>query len=216
MVNFKLGEEVRNEVINMSRARDKEKNLSSQQDLQLWPSVHRSDALTTELRRIRGELCHIQSSCVRPSDRCTEGHRFNSCPALRFFLCLMLCSWHVDHITSHSFTELKVYLLSLFITYITISYFVLFGMIIRNDHVHFPWSLCMTLPIGRTHVIHEPCNKPFSPQVLRSSVVRASDRCTESHRFNTCRGLRCFLCPMLLTCWSHHFWRYKPDTTRVE
>ena len=35
MVNFKLGEEVRNEVINMSRARDKEKNLSSQQDLQL-------------------------------------------------------------------------------------------------------------------------------------------------------------------------------------
>ena len=48
-----------------------------------------------------------------------------------------------------------------------------------------------------THVIHEPCIWPISPQVLRSSVVRASKWCMEGHRFSSC--------PMLLTCWSHHF-----------
>ena len=171
------------------------------QELNLWPSVHRSDAPTTQLRGIRGELCHIQGSCIRPSDRCTEGHRFNSCRGLRFFLCPTLCSWHVDRLISHVFTELKVYHLSLFITDMTISYFVLFVLI---------------LAIRRTHVIHEPCNWPSSPQVLRSSVVRACDRCTEGHRFNSYRESDFFLCPMLVTCWSLHFSRYKPDTTRVE
>ena len=143
MVNFKLGEEVRNEVINMSRARDKEKNLSSQQDLQLWPSVHRSDALTTELRRIRGELCHIQSSCVRPSDRCTEGHRFNSCPGLRFFLCLMLCSWHVITSLLISSPSLKfTFFLYLSHTWrFHISYFSewSFGMIMSIFHDLYVW-----------------------------------------------------------------------------
>ena len=29
------------------------------------------------------------------------------------------------------------------------------------------------------------------------------------HRFNSCRGFRFFLCPMLATCWSNHFsWNY--------
>ena len=40
---------------------------------------------------------------------------------------------------------------------------------------------------------------------LQSSLVRASDQCAEGHRFNSCRGLRHFLCPMLVKCWSHHF-----------
>ena len=44
---------------------------------------------------------------------------------------------------------------------------------------------------------HEPCIWPSWPRVLRSSVVRASDRCTEDHMFNSCRGLRFFLCPQL-------------------
>ena len=35
MVNFKLGEEVRNDVINMSRAGDKQKNLSPREELNL-------------------------------------------------------------------------------------------------------------------------------------------------------------------------------------
>ena len=33
-----------------------------------------------------------------------------------------------------------------------------------------------------------------------SSVVRASDRCTEGHGFDSRWGLRFFLCPMLATC----------------
>ena len=33
-----------------------------------------------------------------------------------------------------------------------------------------------------------------------SSVVRASDRCTEGHGFDSRRGLRFFLCPTLATC----------------
>ena len=35
MVNFKLGEEMRNNVINLSRAWDKEKNLSPRKELNL-------------------------------------------------------------------------------------------------------------------------------------------------------------------------------------
>ena len=59
----------------MSRARDREKHLSPRQKLNLWPSVHRSDALTTELRRARDELDYIQGFCA-------------------------LCLWHVFLITS--------------------------------------------------------------------------------------------------------------------
>ena len=65
MVNFKLSEEMRNDVINMSWAWDKEKKLSFQQELNLWPSVHWSDALSTELQRTHGELGLIQGSCMR-------------------------------------------------------------------------------------------------------------------------------------------------------
>ena len=39
------------------------------------------------------------------------------------------------------------------------------------------------------------------PQCLRISVVIASDRYTEGHKFNSCRGLRLFLCLVLVTCW---------------
>lgn len=41
--------------------------------------------------------------------------------------------------------------------------------------------------------------------VLRSSVVGASDQCLEGLRFNYCRGIRFFLCPVLLTFWLCHF-----------
>ena len=42
--------------------------------------------------------------------------------------------------------------------------------------------------------------------VLRSSVVMASEwSATEGHRFHSCLGLIFFLCPVLVTCWSHHF-----------
>ena len=61
-----------------------------------------------------------------------------------------------------------------------------------------------TIPSSTTHVIHEPCIRPCSPRVLRSSVVRASDRCRKGHRFNSCWGLRFFLCPVHVKCWSYY------------
>ena len=40
------------------------KKLSFRQELNLWPSVHWSDALSTELQRTHGELGHTQGSCM--------------------------------------------------------------------------------------------------------------------------------------------------------
>ena len=66
-------------------------------------------------------------------------------------------------------------------------------------------STLLILAVCRMPVIHEPGMWVTLPWVLHSSMVRASDRCTEGHRFNSCQGLRFFLCPMLATCWSHYF-----------
>ena len=63
MVNFKLSEEMRKDVIIMSRARDN-KSESRQEFGTYEIPQHRSDALTTELRRTRGMLGHIQGSCL--------------------------------------------------------------------------------------------------------------------------------------------------------
>ena len=54
MVNFKLSEEMRNDVINMSWPQDKKKIWVTERN---WTyDLHQSDALTTELRRTRGKL----------------------------------------------------------------------------------------------------------------------------------------------------------------
>ena len=45
---------------------------------------------------------------VRASDRCTEGHCV-SIPVGDSEFFFVQCSWHVDHIISHFFTELKIY-----------------------------------------------------------------------------------------------------------
>ena len=37
-----------------------------------------------------------------------------------------------------------------------------------------------------------------------SSVDRAPARCSGGHGFNSCWGLRIFLCPMLVSCWLIH------------
>ena len=76
----------------------------------------------------------------------------------------------------------KIYHHSLFITHMTI-------------------STLLIVAVCRTHVTHEP----QLTTVFHNSVVRLSDRCTGGHRFNSCQGLRFFLCPVLVTCWSHHF-----------
>lgn len=79
-----------------------------------------------------------------------------------------------DHIISHFFTELKIYYHSLFITYLTI-------------------SALLIIAVSRMHVINETFK----------SLVRVSDRCTEGFRFNSSRGLRFFLCALLVTCSSN-------------
>ena len=38
-----------------------------------------------------------------------------------------------------------------------------------------------------------------------AQVDRASIWCFAGHRFESCRGLRFFLCPTLVTCWLFHF-----------
>ena len=42
-------------------------------------------------------------------------------------------------------------------------------------------------------------------QFCVAQVDRAPARCLGGHRFESCRGLRFFLCPTLVTCWSFHF-----------
>ena len=39
-------------------------------------------------------------------------------------------------------------------------------------------------------------------------VDRASARCLGGHRFESCQGLRFFLCPTLMTCWLFYFSPY--------
>ena len=61
MVDFKFREENNDKRCDQhARARNKRKNLSPREELNLRPSVHRSDILTTELRWACGELGHIQ------------------------------------------------------------------------------------------------------------------------------------------------------------
>ena len=55
IVNFKLSEEMRKDVIIMSRASESRQEIGTCDIPQ-----HRSDALTTELRSTRGMLGHIQ------------------------------------------------------------------------------------------------------------------------------------------------------------
>ena len=104
----------------------------------------------------------------------TEAHRF-TIPVGDLDVFFVPCSLHVDHIISYFFTGLKLYHHSLCNTHMTI-------------------STLLILAVRRAHVIHEPCIWPSLPRVLRRSVVRASDRCTEGHWINS------FLCPVFVTC----------------
>ena len=55
----------------------------------------------------------------------------------------------------------------------------------------------MANPSSLQNACHTWTYKANPPQVHRSSVVIASDRSTEDHRFNSCRGLRVFFLPVL-------------------
>ena len=69
---------LRIDVINMSQAQDKEKIwFPGWNQTYVWPSVHWSDALTTELQSTRVELGHIQGSCmtcILHTDRINNGN----------------------------------------------------------------------------------------------------------------------------------------------
>ena len=116
---------MRNDVINMSRARDKEKNLSPWQKLDqpVWCSHHWT----------------------------TRG------------------SWRSWTIYKVSLSRAR-------------------GMLITSFLIFSP-SFKFTIFIYHTH---DDCILPSLPQVLPSSVVRASDPCQKGHIFNSCRGLRFF------------------------
>ena len=62
------------------------------------------------------------------------------------------------------------------------------------DHIQDSYMTCIVytariineidiLALPRRHVIHQLCIEPSSSQIVRSSVVRAFDRCTEGHGF---------------------------------
>jgi len=112
-------------------------------------------------------------------------------------LFLVACSLHVDCILSYFFTELKIYQ-SIFL------------------YLSLTWRFwLLILSVCRMHVIHEPCLWPSPPRVLHSSVGRALILISVQeviHRFDSCQGLKFFLCPVLVTCWSDHFsflhWAY--------
>ena len=68
MVNFKLGEEMRNDVINMSRGRNKEKNLSPQKELNLAGPAHHESFVAQWLEHSTGVRKVIGSISVGDSD----------------------------------------------------------------------------------------------------------------------------------------------------
>ena len=67
---------------------------------------------------------------------------------------------------------------------------------------HITISTLLILAVYKTLVIHEPCMWPSSQRVLRSSVVRASDRCTENQGSNPVGESRRWIVKSLLTKWS--------------
>ena len=62
----------------------------------------------------QSSLWVLCSSVIRASDWCMEGHTFNSCWGLGFFLCPVLVTSWLHHL-SYFFAELKIYHFSLFI-----------------------------------------------------------------------------------------------------
>ena len=109
---------MRSVVINMSRARDKRKNLNPREELNLKPSFHRSDTLTTELRWTCGKLGHIhihhttlaygparhKSFVAQLLEHPTAVRKVTgSIPVGDSDFFFAPCLWHVDHITYHDY-----------------------------------------------------------------------------------------------------------------
>ena len=103
---------VKGELVNVTRAWDKEKNLRPRQESNPWPPEHK----VAHYPMSYGELI-TEFKCDRRPELCKDsgGHGFDSCRGLRFFLSPTLVSCWFIHI-SHFFSELKIHHLYSLIT----------------------------------------------------------------------------------------------------
>ena len=92
------------------------------------------------------------------------------------------------------------------------------------DHIQNSYMTCIVhtariineidiLAVRRRHVIHQPCIQPSSSGILGSSMVRASNRCTEGHRFNSCWRLRLIMLIMPFLIIACHYALQKETKT---
>ena len=113
------------------------------------------------------------------------GHGFDSRRGLRFFLCPTLVTNWIFH-------------LSYFFPSLTFTIFL-------SSLSHTVLSTLLILAVCRTRVTNELSKYDLARhESPSSSVVRAPDRCTGGHGFDSRRGLRFFLCPTLVTNWIFH------------
>ena len=66
-------------------------------------------------------------------------------------------------------------------------------------------STVLFLAVWRIPVTYELSQMILFSVSSYSSVNRVPAWCSEAHVFDSCQGLRLFLCPMLVSCWSVHF-----------
>ena len=121
-----------------------------------------------------------RSSVDRAPARCSGGHGFDSCRGLRIFLCPTLVSCGLIHLDI-SLPSLK------FTIFINLSLLTM-------------TSIALILAVCRTPVIYELREITLLSMSSRSSVDRAPARYMGGHGFDSCRGLRIFLCPTLVSC----------------
>ena len=72
---------------------------------------------------------------------------------------------------------------------------------------NFPFNYRCNLAVCRTCVTTNSVRSYYDlarHESPSSSVVRAPGRCTGGHEFDSCRGVRFFLCPTLVTNWIFH------------
>ena len=118
------------------------------------------------------------------------GQRKNLSPwqdVIRFFLCPMLVTCWSFHFHIY-FTELKIYHLSFL-------------------SPHNATLALLILAVGLTSVKYEP-STVYGLALHEFSIApvdRVPARCLGGQRFESRRGLRFFLCPTQVTCWSFHF-----------
>ena len=126
----------------------------------------------------------------RAPARCLEGHKFESCRGLRFFLCPMIVTcW------SFIFTFVSP----------TIKFTIFYSFTTHCD-------IDIADPSGMQDACQIYIKKVYGLALHEFSVAqvnRAPARCLGGHRFEFCWGLRFFLCPVLVTCWSQVLKCYK-------